>query len=114
MTHLRHGNAINLQEISTRNRHARHIIAGFSLALPTLTDVWQLLDQALTDTATLTAEISRQRTDLAAVRLDRANVLAAIRAALAAARDGEADPLAYLRDELDDRASRLTGAGGRG
>ena len=114
MTNRPHGNAINLQEISTRNRHARHIIAGFSLALPTLTDIWQLLDQALTDIATLTAEISRQRTDLAAVRLDRANLLAAIRAALAAHRDGEADPLGYLRDELDDRASRPTGAGGRG
>ena len=73
-----------------------------------------MLDQALTDTATLTAEISRQRTDLTAVRLDRANLLAAIRAALAAAHDGEADPLAYLRDELDDRASRPTGTGGRG
>ena len=42
MTHLRHGNAINLQEISTRNRHARHIIAGFSLALPTLTEIWHI------------------------------------------------------------------------
>ena len=114
MTHLPHGNAINLQEISTRNRHARHIIAGFSLALPTLTEIWHFLDQALTDTLTLAAEISRQRTDLAAVRLDRANLLAAIRAALAAARDGEADPLAYLRDELDDRASRPTGTRGRG
>ena len=39
MTHPPHGNAINLQEISTRNRHARHIIAGFSLALPTLTEI---------------------------------------------------------------------------
>src|SRR5450631_1597315 len=114
MTHLRHGNPINLQEISTRNRHARHIIAGFSLALPTLAEIWRFLDQALTDTLTLAEEISRQRTDLAAARLDRANLLAAIRAALAAHRDGEADPLAYLRDELDDRASRPTGTGGRG
>jgi len=114
MTHLPHGNAINLQEISTRNRHARHIIAGFSLALPTLTEIWHFLGQALTDTLTLAAEISSQRADLAAVHLDRANLLAAIRAALAAARDGEADSLAYLRDELDDRATRPTGTGGRG
>ncbi len=114
MTHLRYGNAINLQEISTRNRHARHIIAGFSLALPTLAEIWRLLGQALTDTLTLAAEISRQRTDLAAVRLDQANLLAAIRAALAAHRDGEADPLGYLRDELDDRASRPTGTRRRG
>jgi hypothetical protein len=70
--------------------------------------------QALTDTLTLAAEISRQRTALAAVRLDQANLLAAIRAALAAHRDGEADPLAYLRDELDDRVSRPTGTRRRG
>ena len=114
MTHLRHGNAINLQEISTRNRYARHIISGFSAALPTLAGIWRFLDWAPTDTLTLAAEISRQYADLAAVRLDRANLLAAIRAALAAARDGEADPLAYLRDELDDRASRPTGTRGRG
>lgn len=105
MTHLPHGNAINLQEISTRNRHARHIIAGFSLALPTLAEIWRFLDRVLTDTLTLAEEISRQRADLAAVRLDRANLLAAIRAALAAACDGEADPLAYLRDELDDHSA---------
>ena len=50
MTDLPHDNTIDLQEISTRNQHARHIIAGFSLALPTLTDIWHFLDQALTDT----------------------------------------------------------------
>ena len=105
MTCLPRGNAINLPEISTRNRHARHIIAGFSLALPTLAEIWRVLDRALTDTLTLAEEISRQRADLAAVRLDRANLLAAIHAALAAARDGEADPLAYLHDELDDRSA---------
>jgi hypothetical protein len=35
------------------------------------------------------------------VRLDRANLLAAIRATLAADAEGEPDPLGYLRDELD-------------
>jgi hypothetical protein len=35
------------------------------------------------------------------VRLDRANLLAAIRACLAAHADGEPDPLGYLRAELD-------------
>ena len=28
---------INLQEVSTRNEHARHIVAGFASAMPTLT-----------------------------------------------------------------------------
>ena len=59
-----------------------------------------LLDQALTDTLALSAEIIRQRAEIAAIRLDRANLLAAIRATLAAHHDGERDPLAYLRDEL--------------
>jgi hypothetical protein len=39
---------------------------------------------------------------LASVRLESANRLAAIRAALGAARDGEADPLAYLAEHLAD------------
>jgi hypothetical protein len=57
--------------------------------------------------------VARLTAELAATRLDRANLLAAIRATLAASADGEADPLAYLRDELsdpqdiaDDRARR--------
>jgi hypothetical protein len=37
--------------------------------------------------------------ELGAARLISANRLAAIRAALSAAADGEPDPLAYLRDE---------------
>ena len=37
---------------------------------------------------------------LTVTRLESANRLAAMKAALHAARDGEADPLAYLRDEL--------------
>ena len=100
MTNPPRNNPPSLREISTRNQHARHIIAGFSLALPALTDVWRFLDQALTDTLTLAAEVIRQRAEIAAIRLDRANLLAAIRATSAAHHDGERDPLAYLRDEL--------------
>jgi hypothetical protein len=48
----------------------------------------------------LTAEIARLNAELRAVRLDRANLAAAGRATLAASRDGEPDPLSYLRDEL--------------
>ena len=32
---------IDLQQISTRNTHARHIVAGCASALPTLADMWQ-------------------------------------------------------------------------
>lgn len=45
--------------------------------------------------------IARLSADLKSVRLDRANLLAAMRAALAAHADGEPDPLFYLRDELN-------------
>jgi hypothetical protein len=102
---------IDLQDIETRNRNARHIVAGFSRALPTLTEVWCYLADALADTPHLIREVLRQRADLAGIRLDRANLLAAMRATLAAAGDGEADPLAYLRDELD---ARPDSPGGRG
>jgi hypothetical protein len=52
-----------------------------------------------------TDEISRLTTALAAARLLSANRLAAIRSALAAAADGESDPLAYLRDQLADETT---------
>jgi hypothetical protein len=49
---------------------------------------------------TPTAEIARLNAELRAIRLDQANLAAAGRATLAASRDGEPDPLSYLRDEL--------------
>lgn len=45
-------------------------------------------------------EVTRLRRSLAAVRLRYADLLAAARATMAADRDGEPDPLEYLRDEL--------------
>jgi hypothetical protein len=61
-------------------------------------------------TGFLISEVSRLTRELAAARLVSANRLAAIRAALSAAGDGETDPLAYLRDQLDEEAA----AGSRG
>jgi hypothetical protein len=52
------------------------------------------------DAVQLLTEVIRLYDALAATRCESANRLAAMRAALHAARDGEADPLAYLRDEL--------------
>ncbi|MGH3783313.1 MAG: hypothetical protein ACRDRO_22520 [Pseudonocardiaceae bacterium] len=43
---------------------------------------------------------ARLRRALASLRMRHANLLAAARATLTAARDGEAHPLAYLVDEL--------------
>jgi ABC-type transporter Mla subunit MlaD len=94
---------VDLQEAAARNHAARRIIAGFSAALPTLAEIWQQLETALADTPALAAEITWLRAELRDTRLDRANLLAAARAVISAHRDGEPDPLSYLRDELDAR-----------
>jgi outer membrane murein-binding lipoprotein Lpp len=91
----------DLHEISTRNTHARHIVAGCASSLPTLAVMWRELDDALTDTATLIAQVAKLSADLKRARLDAANLRAAMRAALAAQADGETDPLWYLQDELN-------------
>jgi hypothetical protein len=64
----------------------------------------------VTNTDITATEILRLKTVLAAARLQSANRLAAIRAALAAADDGESDPLDYLRDQLADE-SLIPGTG---
>ena len=92
---------INLQQISTRNAHARNIITGFAAALPALADWWQALTDALADTTALAALVTRLSAEFDRARLDRANLRAAMRATLAADADGEPDPLWYLRDELN-------------
>ena len=91
----------NPTEITTRNDIARDIIAGFAAVTPTLTGVFRLIDTALADLPAALADLRRARAELEAVRLDRANLLAAIRATLAVDAEGEPDPLGYLRDELD-------------
>ena len=91
----------DLQEVSTRNDHARRVVAGFASAMPAIADVWREIAGALNDTAALSAEIIRLSAEVRNTRLDRANLLAAMRAALAAHADGEPDPLRYLQDELD-------------
>jgi hypothetical protein len=55
---------------------------------------------AIADIPVLLAEIDRCRTLLALARARHHNLLAAARATIAAYRDGEADPLWYVRDEL--------------
>jgi hypothetical protein len=91
----------DLEEIRSRNDTAQHIVARFTTAMPTLADIWRYLHDAFSDVPTLAAEITRLATDLQNARLDRANLLAAARATITAYHDGEPDPLAYLRDELD-------------
>jgi hypothetical protein len=95
-------------QITTCNDIARDIIAGFAAATPTLSGAWRLVDKALADIPATLAELSQARAELEAVRLDRANLLAAIRACLAADQDGASDPLGYLRDELDASGTPAT------
>lgn len=47
----------------------------------------------------MAADLALQLADL---RVRHANLLAACRAAVAAERDGETDPVSYLRDQLDE------------
>jgi hypothetical protein len=102
-----------LREVMTRNSAARDIVAGFASATPALAEMWQHIDTALADSRDLAAEVARLSAELAAVRLDRANAIAAMRAAIGAQRDGEPDPLYYLRDELQaSQNAAQTRAGG--
>jgi hypothetical protein len=96
--------SINLSAVYARNDNARPVVASLSAATPALADIWQQLTQALDDIPALGAIITRLAADLRVVRLDRANLIAAMRASLAAHADGEADPLAYLSDELAESA----------
>ena len=82
-----------------RPTHATSSPAGS--ALPTLADMWRHSTAALSDAATLAAQVTRLSAELERTRLDRANLRAAMRATLAAYADGEPDPLWYLRDELN-------------
>jgi hypothetical protein len=93
--------SIDLQAAINRNNAARHIVAGFAAEMPTLAEIWRYIEDALDDTPALADEITRLTAELRSARLDRANLLAAMRAALAAHSDGEPDPMWYLRDELD-------------
>jgi hypothetical protein len=97
---------IDLEEVTAKNTTARHIVAGFATAMPVIAEIWQYLEDALSDVPALAAEVTRVSAELKDTRLDRANLLAAARATIAACHDGEPDPLAYLRDELTARTPR--------
>lgn len=105
---------VHLYPTYARNDYARRVVAELKAAIPALAGIWGQLDQALADVsalgamnAQLTAELAGIRLGLADVRLDRANLLAAMRAALAAHADGEADPLSYLRDQISAPAEEV-------
>ena len=84
---------VDPEGVQTRNLIAREILAALSEAMPNLDKLWLRLNASLDDMPRLVAELS-------AVRRAHAALLAAARATITAARDGERDPLYYLRDEL--------------
>ena len=112
MPHNAPYSAIDIPEVMSRNLAARDIVSGFASATPTLSVVWQHLQAALADTRDLATEVTRLSGELAAARLWHANALAAMRATISAQRDGEADPLYYLLDELNAPRNRSEARGG--
>jgi hypothetical protein len=100
MTNTAPYSAVSIPEVMNRNHAARDIVSGFASATPTLSPAWQYIEAALADARDLATEVARLAAELAAARLSHANALAAMRATIAAHRDGEPDPLYYLRDEL--------------
>jgi hypothetical protein len=107
--------AIDLPEVMSRNQAASDIVAGFASATPTLSTAWQRVGAALADARDLATEVTRLSAELAAARLWHANALAAMRATIGAQRDGEPDPLYYIRDELSapQNVVRARGEGDR-
>jgi hypothetical protein len=103
---------ISLEAVYARNDIARRIVAGAVSALPAASELWSQVERALADVPALGAVVGRLACQLADTRMDRANLLAAMRATIAAQSDGEPDPLYYLRDELDARQGRSQGHGG--
>jgi hypothetical protein len=104
---------MNIPDVMARNSAARDIVAGFASATTTLAVAWRHVGAALADCAALAADVARLTLQLRAARLERANLLAAMRATLAADSDGETDPLWYLRDaESEARSTPETPSGG--
>jgi hypothetical protein len=89
-----------MSEVMSRNQIARDIVSGFASAAPTLSVAWDHIRAALADARDLATEVTRLSAELTVARLRHANALAAMRATIGAQRDGEPDPLYYIRDEL--------------
>jgi hypothetical protein len=103
---------LNLQEALTHYANAVRAISRSPLARATFgSRSIAVLAAALNRIPPLCQEVHRSRIALELARLDYANLLAAARSALTADRDGEPDPLWYIRDELAERG-QLPQSGG--
>ncbi|MGI5168200.1 hypothetical protein ACQEU3_28015 [Spirillospora sp. CA-253888] len=91
---------LDLREVRANNLAAREIVSALSDAMPSIAHLWTRIYDALAVVPRLTSEISRLRSESAALRRRYADLIAAGRATLGAAHDADPDPLYYLRDEL--------------
>jgi len=106
---------VNLSETLTNYANAVEMIHGhliMRVAFRTRRGV--ALAAALDTIPALCSEAQHLRTMFALARLDHVNLVAAARATVRADRDGERDPLWYLRDELAARGQFPVNPKGRG
>jgi hypothetical protein len=109
----------DVQRISAAEIRRRHSAATAALRRNLICRAWlrsragRAVDSALRCLPAASAEIERHQARNAVVQSRRHNLAAAARASVAAAAEGEADPLYYVRDELaaqgylpGDRAGR--------
>jgi hypothetical protein len=113
VTNTSHVVNVDLQEVAARNLTARDVLAELAAVLTPLSGIWRIFDAALLDTPALSAELVRLAGQLLDDRRAYADLLAAARATLTAARDNEPDPLFYLRDELAARGHLPPNGNGR-
>jgi hypothetical protein len=106
------GADINMFDVYARNDHVRRVVAGFAAEMPSLSRLWQQVDRALADVPALGMACARLTAELSGVRIDRARLVAAMRAALTAHAEGEDDPLSCLRDELAGQQALPESPGG--
>ncbi|MBO3752359.1 hypothetical protein J5X84_40400 [Streptosporangiaceae bacterium NEAU-GS5] len=97
---------IDLQEARVHHLYAERLLTTPPLThlLVQYTETGAAVRGALDHIPALCDEADRLRALLTRVRLDHANLIAAVRATLSADRDGEPDPLSYLRDELPEHS----------
>lgn len=103
---IRH-DPIDIQEVRARYANAARYRTRTRPRAKSQTAAWR----TAADVPRLCDEIERLRADLAVIRRNHADLIAAARATLGAAADGEPQPLAYLRDELTWQGHLAAGGG---
>jgi hypothetical protein len=103
---------IDIQEALTRYASAVQTINASPLARILLRVRIAAIAAALDDIPGLCRDVQQLRALVALASRDHANLIAAARCSLIADREGEPDPLWYLRDELAERGQSPRPDGG--